>query len=90
MGQTKQVEVVRFIVRDTVEEEIYNTNDAEDKKHVINKKVFEQTDDNINVTDEQLKEIETAAKESEEKKAKKIVVRKKKVEEKKAEVKQQA
>ena len=33
LGQTEQLEVVRFIVKESIEEEIYNTNIEEDKKH---------------------------------------------------------
>jgi SNF2 family DNA or RNA helicase len=39
-GQTKQVQVVRFIVKDTVEEEIYNMNKTEDSKEKNARKIL--------------------------------------------------
>jgi SNF2 family DNA or RNA helicase len=51
MGQTKKVNVVRFIMKDTVEEEIYKINKEEDKKFKDNvdliDKMIEITDDKI-------------------------------------------
>jgi len=64
IGQTKKVTVVRFIIKDTVEEEIYNMNIEEDKKYKISKefmdKIIEMTDDKISVTQEQLEQINKA------------------------------
>lgn len=34
MGQQNKVKVVRFVIKDTIEEEIYNLNTTEDKKHI--------------------------------------------------------
>lgn len=56
MGQTKKVSVIRFIMKDTVEEEIYKINKEEDKKFKddteLIDKMIEMTDDNINATTE--------------------------------------
>jgi len=46
MGQTKQVEIVRFIIHDSVEEEIYNINKEEDKNINDSIKKFEM-DENM-------------------------------------------
>jgi SNF2 family DNA or RNA helicase len=82
MGQTKQVEVVRFIVKNTIEEDIYNENKQEDSKHNINKIVFESSDDSITLSDDKTNELAKAKEETLEKKktvtVKKRVVRKKK------------
>jgi SNF2 family DNA or RNA helicase len=59
MGQTKKVTVVRFIVKDTIEEEIYNANKTEDAKY-NNNNVIIMNDDSINLSKEQ---IEILAKE---------------------------
>ncbi len=47
MGQMNEVSVVRFIIKDTVEEEIYRENIKEDSKHKQTFKVFETQDDSI-------------------------------------------
>ena len=48
MGQTKQVTVVRMIIKDTVEEEIYNLNIEENKKYDLDKiNILEFEADNI-------------------------------------------
>jgi hypothetical protein len=58
MGQTKQVKVVRFIIKNTVEHEIYDLNIIEDKKLNINIKPDFQTHGNdINLNKEQIDEI---------------------------------
>lgn len=59
MGQTKQVEVVRFIIKNSIEEEIYNDNKLEDSKHMT-KIVFETNDDSITLSDDKVKEIENS------------------------------
>jgi SNF2 family DNA or RNA helicase len=51
LGQTNIVKVVRFIVRDTVEDEIYNANKVADAVHIANMKIFEIDDDNITMTE---------------------------------------
>lgn len=82
MGQKNEVEVLRFIISDTIEEEIYNTNKEEDKKHVTNIKIFESTDDAITLSQDKLDELAISVNESkknkEEKSKKKIIVRGKK------------
>jgi SNF2 family DNA or RNA helicase len=77
MGQTKKVSVVRFIMKDTVEEEIYKINKEEDKKFKDNinliDKMIEMNDDNINVSKEDIKKMaENVTKYNNEKKGKKI------------------
>jgi SNF2 family DNA or RNA helicase len=58
MGQTKKVTVVRFIVKDTIEEDIYNANKQEDLKY---KKVSITTinDDTINLSKDQIEKLAT-------------------------------
>jgi len=69
MGQTKQVEVIRFIIKDTIEDEIYKLNIEEDKKYKENIKIFELTEDNIKLSDDKIKELD------ESKKLKKKIIR---------------
>jgi SNF2 family DNA or RNA helicase len=61
MGQTKKVSVVRFIMKDTVEEEIYKINKEEDKKFKDNvdliDKMIEMDDDKINATNEDIEKM---------------------------------
>jgi len=57
MGQTKQVEVIRLVVKDTIEDEIYKQNIEEDKKFKDNIKIFETTDDTIDISKEQLEDL---------------------------------
>ena len=79
MGQTKQVEVIRLIIKDTIEDEIYKKNLEEDKKFIENIKIFESTDDTINLSKEKLDELLKINKDNEvNKPAKKVVVKKKK------------
>lgn len=70
MGQVNKVNVVRFVVRGTVEEEIYNMNKSEDKKNDANKKIFEITDDTIKLEKEKIEEIVDASKHAKPKKVK--------------------
>ena len=72
MGQKNKVKVVRFIVRGTVEEEIYNLNNQEDKKIESEKRVFEITDDAIDLEKDKIDEILDASKNAKPKKAKPI------------------
>ncbi len=74
-GQTKQVSVVRFIIKDTVEEEIYNENIIEDAKFKQDVKMTILTDDNLNLAQE---ELDIIAKEAEENNKKKELKPKKK------------
>jgi len=57
MGQQKQVTVVRFIIKNTVEEEIYDLNKLEDSKHNHKVNLFETTDDKLILTEDKLNEI---------------------------------
>ncbi len=65
MGQTKKVNVVRFIMKDTVEEEIYKINKEEDKKFKDNvdliDKMIEMTDDNIDADKEVIEKMTKTA-----------------------------
>jgi hypothetical protein len=65
MGQTKKVSVVRFIMKDTVEEEIYKINKEEDKKFKDNvdliDKMIEITDDNIDADKEVIEKLNKTA-----------------------------
>ena len=60
-GQTKKVTVVRMIIKDSVEEEIYKKNKEEDGKYKDNKnlidKLLEVNDDSININDEDMKKL---------------------------------
>jgi SNF2 family DNA or RNA helicase len=60
-GQTKQVSVVRFIIKDTVEEEIYNENIKEDAKFKSEVKMTMLTDDNINLDTTEIEKIAVEA-----------------------------
>jgi SNF2 family DNA or RNA helicase len=71
MGQVQEVDVVRFIVKDTVEEEIYKSNIDEDKKFNQNVKVFESTDDNLTLSKEDLANLNVLATEALKKKTEK-------------------
>lgn len=79
MGQKSEVKVVRFIIKDTVEEEIYNMNLEEDKKYKVDVKIFESNDDSIILSNDLMKEITDSAVKKEEEKSKKIKVRVSKV-----------
>ncbi len=67
-GQTKQVSVVRFIIKDTVEEEIYNENIKEDAKFKSDVKMTMLTDDNINLDSSEIEKIAEQAEANEKKK----------------------
>jgi len=62
-GQTKQVSVVRFIIKDTIEEEIYNENIIEDTKFKNDVKMTILTDDNINLSTDEIAKIAVTAEE---------------------------
>lgn len=72
MGQSKQVTVVRFVVKGTVEEEIYNMNKEQDKKANSETKIFELDDDTITLEKDKIDEIVDAAKEAAKKKEGKV------------------
>ena len=76
MGQTKEVEVVRFIIENTVEEEIYNMNKSEDDKLNVSNKIVEFTGDTINLEKDKIEEIVNAVKESEKIKSIKKIAKK--------------
>ena len=80
MGQTKKVSVIRFIMKDTVEEEIYKINKEEDKKFKDNTdlidKMIETTDDNINATTEEIKKMTDNATKYKQEKEKKTSMKK--------------
>jgi SNF2 family DNA or RNA helicase len=61
MGQTKEVEVVRLVIKNTVEEEIYNLNKDQDAK-IIDKKpvITEIADNDIDLSDDKIEEINSA------------------------------
>jgi SNF2 family DNA or RNA helicase len=67
-GQTKQVQVVRFIIKDTVEEEIYNLNKKEDQKAKSNEKSIveletqETKGENINLNKDEIEQLVETAK----------------------------
>jgi SNF2 family DNA or RNA helicase len=67
-GQTKEVSVVRFIIKDTVEEEIYNENLVEDAKFKSEVKMTMLTDDNINLDTSEIEKIAEQAEVNEKKK----------------------
>lgn len=80
-GQTKQVSVVRFIIKDTVEDEIYNENLANDSKFKQDIQQTLLTDDNINLSKDEIENMAKTAdiklKIKEEKaKTKKVLVKK--------------
>ena len=72
MGQTKQVIVIRFIVKNTIEEDIYNMNKGEDKKSNTEMKIFETTDDKIILDKNKINEIVDAVKKIQKKKLEKV------------------
>jgi len=61
MGQTSEVEVLRFIIKGTIEEEIYETNKKEDAKHKTNIKIFESSDDTIVLSQDKIDELIVSA-----------------------------
>lgn len=72
MGQQHQVEVIRIIIRGTVEEDIYKTNVEEDNKKNIGKKIFELCDDVTELDQEKINEIINAVKKPKTKKINKL------------------
>lgn len=75
MGQTKEVDIVRFIIKDTIEEELFNSNREDDKMYKINTPIFESNADSLTLSDEKVKEISESVADSKNKK--KHVIRKK-------------
>lgn len=72
MGQNSSVEIVRFIIRDTVEEEIYRENKIEDAKQHTQLNISETTDETITLNDDKLKSITIAVRRAKETKEKKL------------------
>lgn len=81
-GQTKQVQVVRFIIKETVEETIYNMNKKSDQDAQKNNDDFlntlETKEDNIELDTKEIEQLLSDAKKTKEKKISKP--RKKKIE----------
>lgn len=68
MGQKNQVQIVRFIIKNTIEDEIYKENMIENAKQVENIKIYELSEDATHLDEEKIIEINKAAKESKPKK----------------------
>lgn len=64
MGQNKPVEIVRFIIKDTIEEDIYLENKKQDAEQKTQRNISETTDDIITLGDEKLVDLSKAAAES--------------------------
>lgn len=79
LGQTKVVEVVRFIIKDTVEEEIYRDNQVENAKHQSNLVISEVTDETITLSDDKLQSITSAVQNAKTKKENKELEKQKKL-----------
>lgn len=67
MGQTQRVEVVRMIIKDTIEEDIYMMNKTADAQHNTIHKISETTDETILLSDDKLIAISLANDRSKEK-----------------------
>lgn len=76
MGQTKQVQIVRFIIKDTIEDEIYKENIIENAKQVENIKIFELNEEVTNLDEETIIKINDNAKETKPKKPTKKITKK--------------
>ena len=90
LGQRKQVEIIRFIIKDTVEEDIYRENKIEDSKQTSQLHISEISDETINLSDDKLHSLAEAvqrAKEKKEQKEKEKKEKKDKLEQNKARAK---
>lgn len=56
-GQLNQVEIIRFIIQDSVEETIYNDNIEEDAKYNIRYDTIETKEESITISDDKLIEL---------------------------------
>jgi superfamily II DNA or RNA helicase len=72
MGQTKPVTVVRFIIKDTVESEIYELNKLEDSKLNITTNVLELEDTKLDIDKVELEKMTEKAAVAIKKKAEKL------------------
>lgn len=76
MGQTKPVTVVRFIIKDTVESEIYELNKLEDSKLNIKTDIFELEDAKLDIEKDKLDKMTQDAAIALKKKADKLTKKK--------------
>ena len=56
IGQKNRVKIIRFIIKDTVEEEIYNMNKEEDMKRQSDRKIFDMTEESLTLKPEEINE----------------------------------
>jgi SNF2 family DNA or RNA helicase len=68
LGQRKQVEIIRFIIKDTVEEDIYRENKVEDNKQTSQLHISEISDETINLSDDKLHSLAEAVQRAKERK----------------------
>ena len=64
MGQTKPVEIVRLVIKDSIEEEIYNMNKEEDIKNNLSLIIKEINDDTLILSTDKVKIISENIKKS--------------------------
>ena len=64
MGQTKPVEIVRLVIKDSIEEEIYNMNKEEDIKNNLSLTIKEINDDTLILSTDKVKIISENVKKS--------------------------
>lgn len=57
MGQLNPVEIIRFVIKDTIEEEIYKDNKEEDKKQKTQLNIYETADDTITLTEDKITKL---------------------------------
>jgi len=62
MGQTQSVEIVRLVIKDSVEEEIYKLNKIEDSKRTTQLKIEEINDESLTLSADKLLDIQKNAK----------------------------
>jgi len=79
LGQKKSVEIVRFIIKDTVEEEIYRENKIEDAKQKVKLNISEVTDETITLSDDGLRTISEAISRAKKEKDEKLKMLKEKL-----------
>jgi len=64
MGQSDPVEIVRFIIKDTIEEDIYLENKKQDAAQKTQRNISETSDETITLSDDKLSDLSKAAKEA--------------------------